>query len=183
MFCFWTLASVSEHCWRWRMRPKHLKCSVSLFSDPCVMFQNTNVVFLNTFNVILNIMDANACVPSVEFIYSVDVTERTRQAGQTDGRTDWNQYTPQQLRCSGGIITTIMMMIMIIRTTTMVMIIVIINNQPMREDFTWLLGRNGIPKKMSKASRRKKHTKKAFLVIQRWSNIPMNTIVLSLWRH
>ena len=71
MFCFWTLASVSEHCWRWRMRPKHLKCSVSLFSDPCVMFQNTNVVFLNTFNAILNIMDANACVPSVEFIYSV----------------------------------------------------------------------------------------------------------------
>ena len=35
------------------------------------MFQNTNVVFLNTFNAILNIMDANACVPSVEFIYSV----------------------------------------------------------------------------------------------------------------
>ena len=34
------------------------------------MFQNTNVVFLNTFNAILNIMDANACVPSVEFIYS-----------------------------------------------------------------------------------------------------------------
>ena len=34
---------------------------------------------------------------------TVDVTERTRQAGQTDGRTDgrteWNQYTPQQLRC------------------------------------------------------------------------------------
>ena len=37
------------------------------------MFQNTNVVFLNTFNAILNIMDANACVPSVEFIYSVGV--------------------------------------------------------------------------------------------------------------
>ena len=39
---------------------------------------------------------------------TVDVTERTRQAGQTDGRTDrrteWNQYTPQQLRCLGGII-------------------------------------------------------------------------------
>ena len=35
------------------------------------MFQNTNVVFLNTFNAILNIMDANVCVPSVEFIYSV----------------------------------------------------------------------------------------------------------------
>ena len=38
------------------------------------MFQNTNVVFLNTFNAILNIMDANACVPSVEFIYSVIMT-------------------------------------------------------------------------------------------------------------
>ena len=24
--------------------------------------------------------------------------------GRTDGRTEWNQYTPQQLRCSGGII-------------------------------------------------------------------------------
>ena len=36
------------------------------------MFQNTNVLFLNTFDAILNIMDANACVLSVEFIYSVD---------------------------------------------------------------------------------------------------------------
>ena len=43
---------------------------------------------------------------------TVDVTERTRQPGQTDGQTDrrkdgrteWNQYTPQQLRCSGRII-------------------------------------------------------------------------------
>ena len=35
------------------------------------MVQNTNVLFLNTFNTILNIMDANACVLSVEFIYSV----------------------------------------------------------------------------------------------------------------
>ena len=35
-------------------------------------------------------------------------TERTRDAGRTDGQTDgrmeWNQYTPQQLRCAGGII-------------------------------------------------------------------------------
>ena len=41
----------------------------------------------------------------------LDVTERTRQAGQTDGRTDrrtkWNQYTPQQLRCSEGIINSL----------------------------------------------------------------------------
>ena len=37
------------------------------------MFQNTDVLFLNTFNAILNIMDANACVLSVEFIYSVGV--------------------------------------------------------------------------------------------------------------
>ena len=35
------------------------------------MFQNTNVLFLNTFNAILNIMDANARVLSVKFIYSV----------------------------------------------------------------------------------------------------------------
>ena len=35
------------------------------------MFQITNVLFLNTFDAILNIMDANACVLSVEFIYSV----------------------------------------------------------------------------------------------------------------
>ena len=71
MFYFWTLVSVSEHCWRWRIRPKHLKCSVWLFCDPCVMFQNTNVLFLNTFDAILNIMDTNACVLSVECIYSV----------------------------------------------------------------------------------------------------------------
>ena len=43
---------------------------------------------------------------------TVGTTERTRDAGRTDGRTDrrtdgwteWNQYTPQQLRCAGGII-------------------------------------------------------------------------------
>ena len=28
----------------------------------------------------------------------------TRTDGQTDRRTEWNQYTPQQLRCAGGII-------------------------------------------------------------------------------
>ena len=28
----------------------------------------------------------------------------TRTDGQTDRRTEWNQYTPQQLRCVGGII-------------------------------------------------------------------------------
>ena len=39
------------------------------------MFQNTNVLFLNTFNAILNIMDANARVLSVEFIYSVPIIE------------------------------------------------------------------------------------------------------------
>ena len=38
------------------------------------MFQNTNVLFLNTVNAILNIMDANARVLSVEFIYSVDLS-------------------------------------------------------------------------------------------------------------
>ena len=31
-------------------------------------------------------------------------TERTRDVGRTDGRTEWNQYTPQQLRCVAGII-------------------------------------------------------------------------------
>ena len=44
---------------------------------------------------------------SIQNCRCYSVTERTRQAGQTDGRTDrrmeWNQYTPQQLRCSGGI--------------------------------------------------------------------------------
>ena len=39
---------------------------------------------------------------------TVGATERTRDAGRTDGRTnrqtDWNQYTPpQQLCCVGGI--------------------------------------------------------------------------------
>ena len=40
---------------------------------------------------------------------TVGATERTRDAGRTrdgrrtDGRTEWNQYTPQQLRCAGGI--------------------------------------------------------------------------------
>ena len=38
---------------------------------------------------------------------TVEATEQTRDAGrtrdgQTDGRTEWNQYTPQQLRCAGG---------------------------------------------------------------------------------
>ena len=31
------------------------------------MFQNTNVVFLNTFNAILNIMDANACAAWIQY--------------------------------------------------------------------------------------------------------------------
>ena len=35
------------------------------------MFKNTYILFLNTFNALLNIIDANACVLSVEFIYSV----------------------------------------------------------------------------------------------------------------
>ena len=32
---------------------------------------------------------------------TVGATERKRDAGRTDGRTDGNQYTPQQLRCAG----------------------------------------------------------------------------------
>ena len=35
---------------------------------------------------------------------TVGATEQTRDAGRTDGRTEWNQYTPQQLRCVGGMI-------------------------------------------------------------------------------
>ena len=39
---------------------------------------------------------------------TVGTTERTQDAGRTDGRRDgemeWNQYTPQQLRCVGGMI-------------------------------------------------------------------------------
>ena len=42
---------------------------------------------------------------------TVGATEPTRDAGQMDGQTDgqtdgqaeWNQYTPQQLRCVWGI--------------------------------------------------------------------------------
>ena len=33
---------------------------------------------------------------------TVGATERTQDAGQTDGQTEWNQYTPQQLHCWGG---------------------------------------------------------------------------------
>ena len=36
---------------------------------------------------------------------TVDATEWTRDAGRTKWRTDWNQYTPKQLCCVGGIIT------------------------------------------------------------------------------
>ena len=32
----------------------------------------------------------------------VGATERTRDAGRPDIRTEWNQYTPQQLHCVGG---------------------------------------------------------------------------------
>ena len=32
---------------------------------------------------------------------TVDATERALDAGLTDGRTEGNQYTPQQLRCVG----------------------------------------------------------------------------------
>ena len=39
----------------------------------------------------------------------VGATEWTRDAGRrdgwTDGRTEWNQYTPEQLRCAAGITT------------------------------------------------------------------------------
>ena len=35
---------------------------------------------------------------------TVGATERTRDAGWTDGQTEWNQYSPQQLRCAEGII-------------------------------------------------------------------------------
>ena len=34
---------------------------------------------------------------------TVGATERTRDAGRADGQTEWNQYTPQQLRGVGGI--------------------------------------------------------------------------------
>ena len=40
-------------------------------------------------------------------IRTLGTTEQTRDAGRMDGRTDrrmeWNQYTPQQLLCVGGI--------------------------------------------------------------------------------
>ena len=39
---------------------------------------------------------------------TLGTTERTQNAGQTDGqtrRTEWNQYTPQQLCCARGIIS------------------------------------------------------------------------------
>ena len=36
---------------------------------------------------------------------TVGTTERTWDAGRMDGRTEWNQYNPQQLRCVWGIIT------------------------------------------------------------------------------
>ena len=35
---------------------------------------------------------------------TVGATERTRDAGRTDRQMEWNQYTPQQLLCAGGII-------------------------------------------------------------------------------
>ena len=35
---------------------------------------------------------------------TVGATQRTRDAGWTDRWTEWNQYTPQQLRCARGII-------------------------------------------------------------------------------
>ena len=38
---------------------------------------------------------------------TVGATERTRDAGRmdwrTDGQTEWNQYTPQQLHCVWGL--------------------------------------------------------------------------------
>ena len=49
-----------------------------------------------------------------------------------------------------------------------------INNQPMREAAGGRM--------VYRHRDAKKHTIKAFLVIQRWSNIPMNTQVLYLWR-
>ena len=40
---------------------------------------------------------------------TVGATEQTRDAARTDGRTDgrmeWNKYTPQQLHCAGGIMS------------------------------------------------------------------------------
>ena len=35
---------------------------------------------------------------------TVGATDRTRDAGRTDGRMEWNHYIPQKLRCAAGII-------------------------------------------------------------------------------
>ena len=37
---------------------------------------------------------------------TVGATDRTRDVGRMDGQMEWNQYTPQQVCCAGGIITT-----------------------------------------------------------------------------
>ena len=46
------------------------------------------------------------CKYEIDLTRTVGATERTRDGGrmdgQTDGRTEWNQDTPQQLRCSVG---------------------------------------------------------------------------------
>ena len=33
---------------------------------------------------------------------TLSARERTQNAGRMDERTEWNQYTPQQLRCAEG---------------------------------------------------------------------------------
>ena len=47
----------------------------------------------------------------MDLTQTVGATERTQDAGQmdrqTDGQTEWNKYTPQQLCCAEGIITMI----------------------------------------------------------------------------
>ena len=56
---------------------------------------------------LLKLLD-KMCKYKMDPTKTVGTTEQTRDAGQrdgqTDGRTEWNQYTPQQLRCAGGII-------------------------------------------------------------------------------
>ena len=53
----------------------------------------------NGFSCILNHMTARIGTQP-----TAGVTEQTQNVGQTDGQTEWNQYTPQQLCCAEGIV-------------------------------------------------------------------------------
>ena len=63
---------------------------------------------------LLTLLD-KMCKNEMDPTRTVGATERKRDVGrtdgwrdgQTDGRTEWNQNTPQQLRCVGGIINTL----------------------------------------------------------------------------